>query len=74
VPAVNQLPGGPFPTGPFYVEGPIFPNGTLDATGDPGGAASTGTFRCWGWIINGSGIAAVSQAYECVCQLKTAPP
>jgi hypothetical protein len=64
--AVRTPAGGdPFPTGPFYVQGPIFPEGTLDADGDPGGATSIGTFRCWGWIFDGStALGAVSQAYE----------
>lgn len=58
-------PGDAVPTGSFYVEGSIYPNGTLDASGDPGGASPIGTFRCWGWIFDGStGLGAVSQAYE----------
>lgn len=42
----------------FYVEGAIFRKGDR--------ADRIGTFRCWGWLIGGTGGpgAAVSQAYE----------
>lgn len=61
----SVAPGDAAPTGPFYVQGSIYPAGTLDPTGDPGGADAIGTFRCWGWIFDGAtGLGAVSQAYE----------
>lgn len=59
--------GDVVPTGPFYIQGPIFPEGTLDAEGDPGGATPIGTFRCWGWQFDGSEfppVGVVSQTYE----------
>ncbi len=59
-------PGDATPTGPFYVAGSIYPPGTLDPDGAvPEGAAPIGTFRCWGWLFDGSaGLAVVSQAFE----------
>jgi hypothetical protein len=58
--------GNPFPTGPFYVQGALYEEGTLSEEGiAPDGAASIGTFRCWGWLFDGQSFgAAVSQAYE----------
>jgi hypothetical protein len=58
--------GDSFPTGPFYVQGALYEMGALDAEGvAPDGAASIGTFRCWGWIFDGQSFGAVvSQAYE----------
>jgi hypothetical protein len=46
--AVREVaPGDAVPTGPFYVEGPIFPKDTLNPDGTiPGGATPIGTFRC----------------------------
>ncbi len=46
--------------GPFYVEGDIYPEGTLDEDCDPGKVEAIGTFRCWGWLPQ----AVVSQEYE----------
>jgi hypothetical protein len=56
----------PFPTGPFHLQGRIFPQGTLNPDGTiPEGATSIGIFRCWGWIFDGStGTAVVSQAFD----------
>jgi hypothetical protein len=60
--------GDAFPTGPFYVQGPIYPNGTLDEEGmAPEGAESIGTLRCWGWQYDGdaeTGNASVNQSFE----------
>ncbi|MBI3959973.1 MAG: hypothetical protein HY328_14265 [Chloroflexi bacterium] len=59
--------GDVFPTGPFYLEGNIYPNGTLDADGvAPDDAEPIGIFRCWGWQYDGSaeGDAVVQQIYE----------
>jgi hypothetical protein len=58
--------GEPFPTGPFYIEGNIYAQGTLRADGTaPPGAHSIGMFRCWGWIFDGKAFgAAVNQRYE----------
>ncbi|MGH3040297.1 MAG: hypothetical protein ACRDNG_00890 [Gaiellaceae bacterium] len=61
----SPAPGEPFPTGPFYIEGKIYAQGTLRADGTVPGARSIGTFRCWGWIFDGSNFgAAVNQRYE----------
>jgi hypothetical protein len=46
--------------GPFYIEGDIYPEGTLDEDCDPGKVEAIGIFRCWGWLPQ----AAVSQEYE----------
>ena len=55
----------PMPTGPFFVRGAVYPEGTLDSEGDPGGATSIGAFRCWGWTYDGStGDAVVSQIFD----------
>lgn len=61
--------GDAIPTGPFYSEGPLYPAGTLDEKGmAPEGVQSIGTFRCWGWIWDGSGESSIagsaSQSYE----------
>ncbi len=58
--------GDPFPTGPFYVQGDLYEEATLNEEGVvPDGAVSIGTFRCWGWLFDGQNFgAAVSQAYE----------
>jgi hypothetical protein len=62
----SPAPGEPFPTGPFYIEGKIYAEGTLRADGTaPPSAHSVGTFRCWGWIFDGTTFgAAVNQRYE----------
>jgi hypothetical protein len=62
----SPAPGEPFPTGPFYIQGKIYAEGTLRADGTaPPGARSIGTFRCWGWIFDGTTFgAAVNQRYE----------
>lgn len=61
-------PGDVTPTGPFYIEGLIFPTGTLNPDGTvPPGATPIGTFRCWGWIFDGSTfppVAVVSQEFK----------
>lgn len=67
--AVREVaPGHATPTGPFYITGPIFPEGTLKPDGTaPSGAKSIGTFRCWGWIFDGSKfppLAVVSQEFK----------
>ncbi len=46
--------------GPFYIEGDIYPEGTLDEDCDPGKVEAIGIFRCWGWLPQ----AVVSQEYE----------
>ena len=46
--------------GPFYIEGAIYPEGTLDEDCDPGKVEAIGIFRCWGWLPQ----AVVSQEYE----------
>jgi len=58
--------GENFPTGPFYIEGSLYPIGTLNADGTvPADAEAIGTYRCWGWIVEGvSGAAVVNQSYE----------
>lgn len=55
----------PMPTGPFYIQGPIFPKGTLNPDGSiPEGASPIGLFHCWGWIFDGNaGEAVVSQLF-----------
>jgi hypothetical protein len=62
----SPAPGEPFPTGQFYIEGPIYAAGTLRPDGQaPPGADRIGTFRCWGWIFDGKTFgAAVNQRYE----------
>ena len=74
VPLVVELTGEPakgdvIPTGPFYSEGPLYADGTLDEKGvAPEGAQPIGTFRCWGWVWDGSGKSIVAgsaqQSYE----------
>lgn len=63
-----RTPAGadPFPTGPFYVQGSIYEDGTLNADGTvPPSAVPEGPFRCWGWIFDGAtGAAVVSQSFE----------
>ncbi len=50
-------------TGPFFIHGDIFPEGTLDANGvNTGGADPIGRFNCWGWMSAGGGL--VSQEYR----------
>lgn len=53
--------------GPFYVEGAIYPKGSLDGNGALIGTPdSIGVFRCWGWLIDLSDLSAggvVSQEY-----------
>jgi hypothetical protein len=61
--------GDAIPTGPFYSEGPLYPDGTLDEMGvAPEGAEPIGKFRCWGWIWDGSGESIIAgsaqQSYE----------
>ncbi len=61
--------GDAIPTGPFYSEGPLYSDGTLDEMGvAPEGAQPIGTFRCWGWVWDGSGESIVAgsaqQSYE----------
>ena len=61
--------GDVVPTGPFYSEGPIYAEGTLDEKGTaPDGTQSIGTFRCWGWVWDGSGESIIAgsaqQSYE----------
>lgn len=55
----------PFPTGPFYIQGPIFPKGTLNPDGSiPEGATPIGLFHCWGWFFDGNaGEGVVSQLF-----------
>lgn len=63
----SAAPGKKFPTGPFYIEGTIYPGGSLNVpAGTPKpGAQAIGTFRCWGWIFNpDTGAAVVAQAFE----------
>lgn len=55
--------------GPFYVEGKIYPPGTLNMDGTaPAGATSVGNFRCWGFLadsaISGGVVPIVSQEFE----------
>ena len=74
VPVIFELTREPaegdvIPTGPFYSEGPLYPAGALDEKGvAPEGAQPIGTFRCWGWIWDGSGESSVhgsaQQSYE----------
>ncbi len=64
--AIREPAGdAPMPTGPFYIQGPIFPKGTLNSDGSiPEGATPIGTFHCWGWIYDGeAGKGAVSQIF-----------
>ena len=66
VPVVFEVTGEPaegdvVPTGPFYAEGPLYSDGTLDEMGvAPEGAEPIGTFRCWGWVWDGSGESTVA--------------
>ena len=66
----EPLEGDAFPLGPFYINGAIYPEGGLDEDGTPvEGAQSIGTFRCWGWIYDGSaetGESAVQQSFELI--------
>ena len=55
--------------GPFYVEGKIYPPGTLNMDGTaPAGATSVGNFRCWGFLadsaLSGGVVPLVSQEFE----------
>lgn len=52
--AMREAAEGAEPTGPFYIEGQIFDQGTLNPDGSiPEGATSIGTFYCWGWTFDG---------------------
>jgi hypothetical protein len=43
----------PYPTGPYYVPGAIFPAGSFDVAGDLDPAAEAiGEYTSWGWIYN----------------------
>ncbi len=57
--------GAMMPTGPFYIEGQIFDQGTLNSDGSiPEGATAIGTFYCWGWTYDGvAGKGVVSQIF-----------
>ncbi len=57
--------GAMMPTGPFFIEGKIFDQGTLNPDGSiPEGATAIGTFYCWGWTYDGgAGKGAVSQIF-----------
>ncbi len=57
--------GAMMPTGPFFIEGKIFDNGTLNPDGSiPEGAIAIGTFYCWGWTYDGvAGKGVVSQIF-----------
>ena len=57
--------GATFPTGPFYIEGKIFDQGTLNPDGSiPEGATAIGIFYCWGWTYDGvAGKGVVSQIF-----------
>jgi hypothetical protein len=57
--------GAAMPTGPFYIQGSIFPKGTLNPDGStPAGATPIGLFYCWGWTFDGNaGESVVSQVF-----------
>ena len=57
--------GAMMPTGPFYIEGQIFDQGTLNPDGSiPEGATAIGSFYCWGWTYDGvAGKGVVSQIF-----------
>jgi hypothetical protein len=59
--------GDTLPTGPFYIQGSIYPGESLGPDGvlvDPLTEA-IGTFRSWGWIVDGvTGLAVVHQSFE----------
>ena len=57
--------GAMMPTGPFYIQGQIFPKRTLNADGSiPEGATAIGTFHCWGWTYDGvAGKGVVTQIF-----------
>ncbi len=38
-------------SGAFWVEGAIYPDGSLDTTGDPGDAEAIGFLRAWGFLL-----------------------
>ena len=55
--------------GPFYIEGKIYPPGTLNMDGTaPAGATSVGNFLCWGFLadsaLSGGVVGVVSQEFE----------
>jgi hypothetical protein len=58
-------------TGPFYVQGPVYPEGTLDGTQTAAPPNPIGLFRCWGQFIadpsnpNNNGVLhSVNQIFE----------
>ncbi|RMG54070.1 MAG: hypothetical protein D6723_05855 [Acidobacteria bacterium] len=51
--------------GPFFIQGPIYPEGTLDENGNaPPGSVPIGQFFCWGWLYHGGEFAVVSQEFQ----------
>jgi len=62
----EAVDGAAMPTGPFYIQGPIFPKGTLNPDGSiPAGATPIGLFHCWGWTFDGkAGEAVVTQLFS----------
>lgn len=43
----------PFPTGPYYVPGDIYPEGSFNESGDLNeGAGAVGNYTSWGWIYD----------------------
>ena len=62
----GKAPGDAYPSGPFYIHGPIFKKGGLSAFGVPLPLANAvGTYRAWGWIFDPKNFGAVaSQTFE----------
>ena len=62
----GKAPNDPYPTGPFYMHGPIYKKGGVSAFGVPLPLANpVGTYRIWGWIYDPRNFfAAANQTFE----------
>lgn len=58
-------PGDTFPTGPFFVQGSIYRDGSVDNMGEAGDSTPIGTYKAWGWISDGmTGEACLAQSFD----------